>query len=87
MTDENAVGAEFVSAALNTFRANKTLCERAVEQVPDELLKRPLHAETNWIAVIMKHIAGNLRARWTQFLSIIVACRGRCGSRRASRSR
>lgn len=69
MTDERArVGVEFISANLNTFHANKTLCERAVEQVSDELLRRPLHAETNSIAVIMKHIAGNLRARWTEFL-------------------
>tara|TARA_R110002072_G_scaffold273413_2_gene434318 strand:+ start:56050 stop:56610 length:561 start_codon:yes stop_codon:yes gene_type:complete len=69
MTDENAaVEIEFVSSTLDTFQANKKLCERAVEQVSDELLGRSLHAETNSIAVIMKHIAGNLRTRWTDFL-------------------
>jgi hypothetical protein len=58
----------FLSAAINTFAANKALAERAIAQVPDEKLHLALDNNTNSIAVIMKHVAGNLRSRWTDFL-------------------
>lgn len=60
--------AEFLSAIINAFEANKRLADRAVEQVPDEKLHLALDAHTNSIAVIMKHVAGNLLSRWTDFL-------------------
>src|SRR5262245_58573400 len=63
------ISAEFLSAVVNTFLANKRLADRAVEQVPDDKLHVPLDANTNSIAVIMKHIAGNLLSRWTDFLT------------------
>ena len=61
--------AEFMSATINAFEANKRLADRAVEQVPDDKLHVALHEDTNCIAVIMKHIAGNLISRWTDFLT------------------
>lgn len=60
---------EFVSAILNAFEANKKLADRAVAQVPDEKLHVALDANTNSVAVIMKHVAGNLRSRWTDCLT------------------
>src|SRR5438105_9038855 len=63
------ITAEFVSAVLNAFEANKRLAARAVEQVPDGKLHVALDANTNSIAVIMKHVAGNLLSRWTDFLT------------------
>ena len=63
------IPAEFLSAAINAFEANKRLADRAVEQVPDDKLHVALHEDTNSIAVIMKHIAGNLISRWTDFLT------------------
>ena len=63
------IGAEFVSAVVNAFEANKRLAERAVEQVPDDKLHLALDPNTNSIAVIMKHVAGNLASRWTDFLA------------------
>src|SRR5688500_9415154 len=62
-------GAEFLSAVINAFEANKRLADRAVAQVPDDKLHIPLDANTNSIAVIMKHVAGNLTSRWTDFLT------------------
>ncbi len=53
----------------NTFEAHRRLAERAVEQVPDDKLHVALDESTNSIAVIMKHVAGNLRSRWTDFLA------------------
>src|SRR4249920_11604 len=63
------IGAEFLSAVINAFEANKRLADRAVEQVPDDKLHTPLDANTNSIVVIMKHVAGNLTSRWTDFLT------------------
>src|SRR5215213_11094852 len=63
------IAAEFLSAIVNAFEANKRLADRAVEQVPDDKLHVALDANTNSIAVIMKHVAGNLTSRWTDFLT------------------
>ena len=63
------VAAEFLSAIINAFEANKRLADRAIEQVPDDKLHVALDANTNSIAVIMKHVAGNLTSRWTDFLT------------------
>ncbi|HLJ10104.1 MAG TPA: DUF1572 family protein [Planctomycetaceae bacterium] len=63
------ISTEFMSAIINAFEANKRLADRAVEQVPDEKLHLALDENTNSIAVIMKHVAGNLLSRWTDFLT------------------
>jgi hypothetical protein len=63
------ISAEFLSATINAFEANKRLADRAVAQVPDDKLRIALDENTNSIAIIMKHIAGNLTSRWTDFLS------------------
>src|SRR3954454_16389411 len=60
---------EFLAAIINAFEANKRLADQAVEQVAEEKLHLALDANTNSIAVIMKHVAGNLRSRWTDFLT------------------
>src|SRR5580692_11730412 len=59
----------FMSATINAFEANKRLADRAVEQVPDDKLHVALDENTNSIAVVMKHVAGNLTSRWTDFLA------------------
>ena len=63
------IATEFLSAAINAFQANKHLADRAVEQVSDDDLHVPFDENTNSIAVIMKHVAGNLLSRWTDFLT------------------
>jgi Protein of unknown function (DUF1572) len=63
------ISAEFMSATINAFEANKRMADRAVAQLPDDKLHVALTADTNSIAVIMKHIAGNLLSRWTDFLT------------------
>jgi uncharacterized damage-inducible protein DinB len=60
---------DFVAAAINAFEANKRMADRAIAQLPDEKLRIALDANTNSIAVIMKHVAGNLRSRWADFLT------------------
>jgi hypothetical protein len=63
------IPAEFLAATINAFEANKRLADRAVAQVPDDKLHVALDDNTNSIAVIMKHVAGNLTSRWTDFLT------------------
>lgn len=63
------IAAEFMAATINAFEANKRLADRAIEQVPDDKLHVALNENTNSIAVIMKHGAGNLISRWTDFLT------------------
>src|SRR5215212_8704071 len=63
------IAVDFLAAAINAFEANKRLADRAVAQVDDQKLHVALDKNTNSIAVIMKHIAGNLTSRWTDFLT------------------
>ncbi len=55
--------------AIQSFRNYKTMAERAMEQVSNEEFFRQIDPEANAIAVIVKHIAGNLNSRWRDFLA------------------
>ncbi len=63
------IGLQFVAAAINAFEGNKRLADRAIAQLADDKLRVALDPNTNSIAVIMKHVAGNLISRWTDFLT------------------
>ncbi len=57
----------YISDVVTLFRFYKTMGERAMAQVKDEYLQQSLDSESNSIAVIVKHLAGNMRSRWTDF--------------------
>ena len=59
----------YIADSLAVFRYYKTLAERAMDQVPDDSLFTELGPDENSIAVIVKHMAGNMRSRWTDFLT------------------
>lgn len=59
----------YIEDSLAVFRNYKSLGERAMQQVRDEDLFVTLDAEANSIAVVVKHMAGNMRSRWTDFLT------------------
>jgi len=59
----------YIEDALAIFRQYKQLGERAMAQVTDEQLFAALDDESNSIAIIVKHITGNMRSRWTDFLT------------------
>lgn len=63
------ISAEFLAATIATFDSNKHWADLAVAQVDDDHLHIALDENTNSIAVIMKHVAGNLLSRWTNFLT------------------
>jgi Protein of unknown function (DUF1572) len=59
----------YLEDSLAVFRQYKQLAERAMAQVADEDLFAVLDGEGNSIALIVKHMAGNMRSRWTDFLT------------------
>jgi uncharacterized damage-inducible protein DinB len=59
----------YLKDSVDLLRYYKRLGERAMEQAPDEALIATLDAESNSIATIVKHITGNMRSRWTDFLT------------------
>jgi uncharacterized damage-inducible protein DinB len=59
----------YLEDSLALFRQYKNLAEKAMAQVTDEQLVTVLDGEMNSIAQIVKHMAGNMRSRWTDFLS------------------
>jgi hypothetical protein len=61
--------ASYIADSLSLFRYYKTLGEGAIRQVSDDQLVTVLNSEMNSIALIVKHMAGNMRSRWTDFLT------------------
>ncbi len=59
----------YLADSLEVFRYYKKLAERAMEQAKDEQLTAVLDGEMNSIAIIVKHMAGNMHSRWTDFLT------------------
>jgi len=59
----------YLKDSIDVLRYYKRLGERAIAQVPDESLIAALDSESNSIAVIVKHLAGNMRSRFTDFLT------------------
>ena len=65
---EGTAAEQFLHSIIETFRSQKRSAEKAITQLPDEKLHVPLDANTNSVAVIMKHMAGNLRSRFTDLV-------------------
>ena len=63
------MGQHYLDDALRSFRDYKKLAERAFAQISDEDFFRTLDEESNSIAINMKHMAGNMISRWTDFLT------------------
>jgi hypothetical protein len=59
----------YLDDCLLQLRKLKAQADKAVEQIADEQFFATLDPEANSIALIMKHMAGNMRSRWTDFLT------------------
>ncbi len=59
----------FSKDSKDLFHYYKKLADRALAQCPDQGLFHVLDPESNSIAIIVKHMAGNMRSRWTGFLT------------------
>lgn len=59
----------YLEDSIKSFRAYKKLAEKALDQLSEDELFVTLDEEANSIAVMMKHMAGNMLSRWTDFLT------------------
>lgn len=57
----------YLEDTISLFQSYKNLAERAMAQVTDQQLFAVLDPEMNSIAIILKHLTGNMRSRWTGF--------------------
>ena len=60
---------DYLNDARKAMRAYKKLAEKAFDQLEDDEYFITLDEESNSVAVIMKHLAGNMISRWTDFLT------------------
>ena len=67
--DAGVAGADYLRGAIAELRKYRRLAEAAIAQVPEAALFSTIGPESNSIAIVMKHIAGNQRSRWTDFLT------------------
>jgi hypothetical protein len=59
----------YLTDAIRQFRACKQIADKAIAQVTDEELFKTIDSENNSVALIMKHMTGNMRSRWRDFLT------------------
>jgi|SRR3989442_1460472 len=63
------ISSQYLDEVRRQFRGHKRLAESAITQLKDEELFVTLDPESNSIAIIIKHLAGNMRSRFTDFLT------------------
>jgi hypothetical protein len=66
---ESALGAHYLENVRKSYRAYKKQSENAFAQLSDENFFRAIDPESNSIALIVKHMHGNMLSRWTDFLT------------------
>jgi hypothetical protein len=64
-----SLGKHYLEDSISSLRAYKKLAEKALAQLNEDEFFIMLDREANSIAVIMKHMAGNMFSRWTDFLT------------------
>jgi hypothetical protein len=63
------IATHYLEEVRRQFRGHKRLAEGAIAQLEDEELFIALDSESNSIAILIKHLAGNMRSRFTDFLT------------------
>lgn len=66
---ENLIATHFLQYSLAELHRYKDLADRSCAQVNDEEFFAVLDAEANSMGILVKHMAGNMRSRWTDFLT------------------
>jgi uncharacterized damage-inducible protein DinB len=69
MPENDSMGAAYFDEARRSFRGYKRLADKALEQVDDRQFFYVPDSESNSLAHLVKHISGNMRSRWTDFLT------------------
>jgi hypothetical protein len=63
------IGALYIDEAFRSLRGHKRLADDAIAQLSDEQFFAVPAAESNSVAIVVKHMAGNMRSRFTDFLT------------------
>ncbi|HUQ88503.1 MAG TPA: DUF1572 family protein [Vicinamibacterales bacterium] len=61
--------APILSVVIDEFQKIKKLADKSIEQLSDEQLHATIDPEANSVAILMRHMAGNMRSRWINFLT------------------
>ena len=65
----NAIAELYLLETLKSLKGLKSLAEKAISQINNEELHFSPDKESNSVAIIMKHLAGNMLSRFTNFLT------------------
>jgi uncharacterized damage-inducible protein DinB len=69
MPDDASLASAYAEEARRAFRGYKRMAEGALSQLSDEQFFHVPDSESNSVAILVKHVAGNTRSRWTDFLT------------------
>lgn len=64
-----SIESPILSAAIDELRKIKKLADKSIEQLAEEQLHATIDPAANSVAVLMRHMAGNMRSRWVQFMT------------------
>ena len=64
-----SIGKEYLKVVLKGFESTKALGDKTIEQLSEDDLHWQFNEESNSVAVIVKHLSGNMISRWTDFLT------------------
>ncbi|HUP65347.1 MAG TPA: DinB family protein [Thermoanaerobaculia bacterium] len=67
--DQQTLGSLYLETVTRNFRGLRTYAEKAIEQLEDDELFATPDTRSNSVAILMKHVGGNLRSRFTDFLT------------------
>ncbi|MFN2442312.1 MAG: DinB family protein [Thermoanaerobaculia bacterium] len=63
------LGELYLETVTRNFRGLRSYAEKAIEQLDDEQLHASVDPRSNTVAILMRHLGGNMRSRWTDFLT------------------
>jgi uncharacterized protein DUF1572 len=69
LSEPDVVGVEFLRSARSRLESLKALGDQALARLDDAELTKTLDPESNSVTVLVQHVAGNMRSRWTDFLT------------------
>ncbi len=68
-TKLNTMESSYLSSAIKQFEYYKSLGDKTINELSFEELKKEFATDSNSIAIIVKHLVGNMQSRWTNFLT------------------
>lgn len=63
-----SIGSEYLKAVIERFKSVKSLGDKTINQLSEEEIHWSYNSESNSVAILVKHVSGNMVSRWTDFL-------------------